>query len=444
VNPKEARPLSRPLPLAEATSSIDASSGTRGIRREYLRCVKAEIKVREEYDKIIKERQSASLEDQRATAVEASGTALDTFLDVVKYRRKHERLRIIQDYVDGLAQKPAASADYLDPKVVLKDAGALPKVPQEVMDASRPRLDAGKKDLNELVDQLEKSVLRAKLLLKREQKLLSKLKAEGSNGISAVGGSKLQALGTTRNELINWIESELGKAGESSDDGPRSEAGEKDYIERQLNSIQRQYSQYLKARQNLILAATGIPEPPVSISEQNETAVRSASDGSTSLGNMSHAIHSYLEGLTSILNDQKSIIQQKSHLTISLAKQLKVASQGLDRLADESHLLPAHPMPSIISQRKGAASFGEEISNYEKPDSSRRARAWVFASDAASTTTRADVLGGLEEGEVAIMDAKKTLVELQRLLGDDGEQGTGMRDIWADLDGHLGVIKSDD
>lgn len=474
ISSQEGSPISTPLSLLDATSDVGpASNGVRGIRREYLRCVRANINARQEYEKIRRQHQlhirpekhhlrRGSRDDSKEEG--SPEISLDHFLDVVKYRRKHERLRILQDYLDMLAQKPAAAADHLDPRVVLKDVGSLPPVPTEVMINTGVPKESKRTDLNELVDQLEKSVLRAKMLLKKEQKLLAKVKADGQprNASSTNSGSRLQALGTARNELINWIETELAKAGESADSGNDQasksvEKKGKDYIDSQLISINRQYSQYTKARQSLILAATGSLEAPPPTAIQKDPEVSTGNEEVDTASTMSYVLHPYLAELMCVSNEQKSMIQQKSHITISLAKQLKEAGQGLDRLAEESHLLPSYPFTSVSTQRKGLegpASLEDEISNLEKPDSSRRVRAWVFASDSSSKNTKDTVLGKLEEGEVAILEARQTLSKLQALLGEDVDAGIGNQtasvsrleksNIWASLDGHLGVLTRDD
>ena len=127
---------------------------------------------------------------------------------------------------------------------------------------------------------------------------------------------------------------------------------------------------------------------------------------------------------------------------------------GRDRLVEESHLLPAHPMPSGNLQRKGLASFADEISSYEKPDSSHRARAWVFASRSASLATKGIISERLEDGQHSISEAQRTLQDLYTLIGEqvkgtDGNEpggriNTGSKDIWGQLDGQLGVIQTDD
>lgn len=457
---------SRPLSIIDTASSGESlPSWVRGVRRDYIRAIRANIKARKEYDTIKGEHRLQDTEKPDGNPHQIhgnSGVALESFIDVVTYRRKHERLGIIQDYFDVLARKPAADANYLDPQVVLKDVESLPKVPEEVMNPSGSHHDSERTDLKELVVQLERSVLRAKLLLKKEQMFLAKFKTgdSGWTASSVSQGRRLQALGMARNELINWIEKELAKAGETLDgsleaqNGKATACAEKDYIESQLNCIQKQYLQYIKTRQRLTCIVNERLKAP-SARTNDDISLQAENDTPASSEAMSHVIYPYLEELISISNEQKSTNQQKSHLTISLAKQLKEAGQGLDRLADESHLLLTHPLPSGGSHRKGPASFSDEISSHEKPNSSHRARAWVYASDSAISTTREVISEKLEDGKRSILDALRTLSRLHSLLGEELVEAKGgvramtceqasTKDLWAKLDGQLGVIKMEE
>ncbi|CZR50519.1 uncharacterized protein PAC_00392 [Phialocephala subalpina] len=454
-------PLNRPLSLVDPAIDVEAAShGVRGLQREYLRSVRANIKARNEYAAISKEhharRTGEDLESETQDFPQQSNSCLgmEAFIYLTMHQQKHERLRITQDYVDVLSQKPAATAEHLDPKVALRDVDSLPKVPPEVLHNASAGPAAGGTALKELVDLLEKSVLRAKMLLKKEQRLLAKVRAD-SSGSPESRGDRLQALGLTRNALINWIEAEMEKAGDGSVDVEDEElsnhdAGGKDYIEAQLASIQRQYGRYIEARQSLVTSATSISEPPVSTTKEEDSNVPALTDDSRPSQGM-QIFYPYLEKLAFTANEQKAAIQQRSHLTISLAKQVKEASQGLDRLADESHLLPAHPMPTASSQRKGLEgplSFNGELLNHEKPDSSARGRAWVYAAESAGTATKNAITEQLEEGGKAMEESRNSVSGLYHLLGyetqDDGLRKTGLKkDIWTALDGALGVIKGD-
>jgi hypothetical protein len=136
---------------------------------------------------------------------------------------------------------------------------------------------------------------------------------------------------------------------------------------------------------------------------------------------------------------------------------LKEAGQGVDRLSEESHLLRAHPMPGTASRGGGfetAAAFGGSMSNHEKPDSSRKARAWAFAADCARAATKNASSEKVKDGRIDVLGTQKAMQELQRLLGENGdaEQRTEFQtamdseqkstgDIWASLVGNLGSIK---
>lgn len=449
--------LPRPLSLVDPTSRVDGTThGIRGLQREHLRCVRANVKAQAEYAEISREHQR-EIEAQSITfdvaSTNCSGSPMESFVDLVNQRQKHERLRIIQDYLDVLAQKPAATQEHLDLQTVLRDVDTLPKMPSEVLNGCISAQGSAGADLKELVDQLEKSVLRAKMLLEREQNLLTKIKAGNAIAIGS-HGSRLEAVGMTRSTLINWIEAELSRASEGSPEPLYQDLASLDKrgkhsIESELMSIHRQYVRYTKARQALVTVVTGHSR----LQDMSPIEEKTNLPGGEPLykSNSMEVTHPYLEEMISISNEQKAMIQQKSHLTISLSKQLKEANQGLDRLADESHLLPAHPLPTAKTYRnglEGPISFGDEIANHEKPDSSLRARAWVHAAQSASHVTRESVSEKLEEGSTALADAQRTLSELHSLLGfgceaesKDGVQKS--KDIWAVLDGNLGVIKGD-
>jgi hypothetical protein len=467
-------PIFQPLSLIEASPSAEASfKGFGGLQKEYIRCLGTNIRARKEYSKTSKEHQlksTAHTQSRDATRdiLQARGNSKlpsSAFIDIVKYRRKHERLRVMQDYVDAVAQKDPATIDQLASRVALKNIGSLPQVPPDVMGTAETHAGSEKTDLKDLVNQLEKAVFRAKLLLQKEQKLLAKIKSHNNPPTNPLPGpgEKLQALGIARNELISWIELELAKTADGSPDSEAPvqirapEDEDEGFVENVVISIQRQYGLYSKLRRILILAATGHldqPAPTKFTQDSDEVEASSATHNSESI---IHIMHSYLAEMVSMSNEQKAMIQQKSYFTISLAKHLKEAGQGVERLSEESHLLPAHPMPGTSSQGNAfdtLASFGGSISNNEMPDSSRKARAWVFAADSARAATRAAVSEKAEEGRMDVLEAQHTLLELQRLLGEGGnsDQRTGIEpakksrqtstgDIWASLAGNMGAIK---
>lgn len=468
VQQNDAYPIFHPLSLLEALPSSETSlKGVRGVQREYIRCLANNIKAQNQYSKASKEHQPRSTHSH-PSGDSAQGTSyaqgdsestLATFVDTVKCRRKHERLCIMQEFVDVVAEKLPENISQLGSDVELQNLGSLPQIPPDVMGTADAHRGSIGSDLRGLVNQLEKAVLRAKLLLQREQRFLEKVKHHNNSrtDLPSHDGGILQALGTTRNELIQWIETELAN---TADDSPEpedniqvnaAESSDMDLIDSELVSIQRQYNQYSKCRRALIIAATGhLEQATPTKAGQDLDSVKGTGVPHNS-ETVNHTVYPYLSEMMSLSSEQKALIQQKSHFTISLAKHLKEAGQGVDRLAEESHLLPAHPMPRTVSHSSNfdaLASFGGSISDQEKPDSSRKAQAWVFAADRARAATRNSVSGKIEEGRMDILGARRTLLELQRLLGEDGSvsapttaKQTKNHDTWATLDGYLGAIK---
>ncbi|KAG9238535.1 hypothetical protein BJ875DRAFT_450549 [Amylocarpus encephaloides] len=458
----ESEPAPQPLSLVQSTYDSGTSShGFRGVQKEYLRCARSNMKARREYSQIRRAHQSSQDPTALHSAPEApSNESITSFLELVKQQQKNDVLRVSQDYINTLAKKPASDSQHLDPQVVLKNSERLPQCPPEVLQLAAPKDRTEIVDLQGLLEKLEKSVLRAKMLLKREQKLLSKFRSEHGNPTPNYT-CRIQALGTTRNELISWIETELSEAAETS---PESEGNDitsahergQDHVNSHLMMISRQYSQYAKTRHSLVAAASGhLPLPHSALENAQQLPEDVIQSRVINFG--SQITHPYLNELLYITNQQKALVQQKSQLTISFARQLKEASQVLDRLEDESHLLPAYPIPANALSRRvieGTGNFGE-LSSYEKPDSSRQVRGWTYASQASATAIKVAILEKLEEGSMAIDATRNSYNDIRLLLGErfDDQQDMEkhidlrehseqrMKDVWAKIDGSLGAIK---
>lgn len=452
INHKDRSTLSRPLSLLNRPIDSNVSEQrTRGLQKEYLRCVQANNNARREFVGISTEHRQVKDESSDEAQIPQSSNEIssftDSYLDMIKQRQRHERLRIVQDYVDVLCQKPAASVDQLNPRLVLRDVESLPKVPSEVLDVPSTAHSSSGTDLASLIDRLEKSVLKAKMLLKSEQKALAKVKANHDAPATSTG-SRLHALGSARNELILWMETEFACAEDNSPDAQQlsgtSDARGKEYIDAQLAIIHRQYTRYAKSRQRLILAAAGTLETP--LTKTVEATANSTDSEEPYESTQAPIALPYLQQIVAISNDQKTIVQQKAHLTTTLIKQFKEGIQELDRLAEESHLLASHPMSAAQSQNKykeKGTSFEEYISQHEKPEYLHRAKAWVSAADLAGKSTEVSVLESIEDGKFMVERAQGSLETLRKILGSTDPETEIGTDIWNGLDGMLGVINSD-
>ncbi|KFY16943.1 hypothetical protein V491_05160 [Pseudogymnoascus sp. VKM F-3775] len=455
--------LLAPISLAcEPANKLPTTSGNYGLRKEYLRALKANIKARQEFARL-------TTESQITKEKEVEEISLAPYLALEKQKQKLERLRILQKYVDTLAIKTPAFASFLEQPT--DSIEALPQLPTEaIASAAHSGSESSTVNLDDLIQDLERDVLRAKLLLRSEKELLAKIQAEQQKQLRRRSSLKpaepdqaLKALEKTRNELISWVEEELGKAGDS-DAQPGNPSKSRDSevpIEESVNEVREKYARYLRERKGLLEALArpavpdvtpktennDIPQEPLSTSEVAETA---------------GFISPYLSELLAISREQKSLSQQRSHLTTSLAKKNKETIQVFDRLAEESHLLPKYQLPQKRG-RKGTGTFADEVSMAvkESPGVSHRAGEWTYAAQASSIDTMEAVCVNVDEGKTAIEEAKTALDNLDQMLGysarktgkenisggdiwmQEAESG-GAKDentnIWSTLDGQLGVL----
>jgi hypothetical protein len=487
-------PLSSPLALVQPSRSITIPAEARGLHKEYLKALNANSSARAEYDKIqaeISRGSKARSGAARAVSGPTTSNPLEDHLIKLKLQRKQEKLRTVEKHIALLNRKPAASATFLDPEEILRDTRPLPDVPREVVEGLALEDASGKADLKGLIDRLEKQVLRAKLLLKSEEKLLDTVKGRSTIRPESIDDhSKLSALNATRTELINWMETELSKVpgDEEGNEGGDAYAGttqvsvDNSQMEEQLADIRSKYAQYLAARKSLLQLVSQQPQPPPGMPPKSDSATEQE-PRTTAPPPGTYLLTPYLERLLSLAREQKGLITQKSHLNTTIAKQLKETAQLLDHLAEESNLLPSHPVPGgTTTSRRKPPGFGDALGVSETLDSSGRVRPWVYAADSAKIATLEAVAEKIEEGQVALEGSMGALREIDRLLGrspaaaevegverpgditeDDiwlandrssARAGAARKharkesragnttDLWAFLDGSLGLLKS--
>jgi hypothetical protein len=455
VNPAAGHAQGPVISLVHDSTSVKIASGSiPGLQKEYLKALRANIKACREYDRVcntnslrngdLTSRDVLPGSSYSGTNLPCKSDHLDSYLALIKKRQRHERLRILQDYADKLEHKSAAATFF--PDQTNPQLSGLPQLPVEIVASSASGVqEQDHKALKDLIRGLEQAVLRAKVQLRNEKQLLEQVRAGSSKrrrgDLNSVPRDvqTLQALGRTRNELITWVEEELGKAGDSGSQDiheahHRSPPDTKESIEDQLTLVKAQYGRYVQARQIFIDTIAEMVEPVLTInpSEKKESEAEDNEMETTPL--TTWIVSPYLRDLQLISNEQKSSIQQKSHLTVSLAKQHKETAQLFDRLAHESHLLPQYPQPTSKASRRDHSQFDlDAMAGKEMPSAAHRARAWTYAAESASAATKDFVLASMLEGEAAIEGAREMLSTLEKLLGrkkSSTEPGLVEDDIW--------------
>lgn len=447
-----------------------------GLRRNYLKVVQAHVKARDEHDRLTQELDEGAMktmrQEQQQIEDEAS-THVTTYLELLQAQRKYQKLRILQNHLDILAQKDAAQIDYLSMNSIFKKIALAPQVPSP---ASLEEKLASENSTKILFLRLEKALLRAKSSSEKEKQLLAQALSEEQSETTLKNAdppnvsAQAFALKQTRDELVHWVEEQLAQGGQGEEDtGGEPSADMKETtldIGQREKAIKEKYDQYLQTRKSLLALLSakrhaslnkpaGAPndislQPPNSEKEQTENRCDNAS-----------IVLSYLtEYLIPAASAQNRFIQHEFHLSKILESQSKETVHVLERLADESHLLSNYPY--LATQRRfknkaaalGGQKLGSELGN--EAESVSLARAWAFASSAARSTKQDEVRESVEHGEKHAQIAKDRIRELREILLGDAEQEGAKEDedqagkpsemkssnsisIWAGLGGNFSL-----
>lgn len=430
-------PQTGALALSSAECTIKSTAGVRGLQRDYLKALYANVKAKQDQEAV----RQAGQEGSTATARTPDDSGrLEEHITSIKLKRKQERLQAVEKYLELLAQKPAASPEFVRPEEIFKNSNRLPEVPKTVVSGFAVNNDSTKTDLKALVDRLEKAVLRSKLLLKKEEQLLEEVRSRPTATRGTMSdGSKLAALSATRNELIAWMEAELGKASrlddlqyEEADEEQRTTA-DKSHVHEQLAIVKGKYTEYVAARKTLVQLAQQPTQPEIEMKARPENTFHSPSEVAHTAPS-TYLITPYIEALIQVGLKQRGSIVQKSHINTVLAKQTEETIRALDRLTEESQLIPGHAMPGVARPKKGP---GGDLPRNDTEKLSDRVQPWIFASDTAKLATLEAVAEKIEEGQVALEKSTRSLAEINQLLGrnvnpggESTEEDTTMDDIW--------------
>ncbi|KAI3397617.1 hypothetical protein diail_10590 [Diaporthe ilicicola] len=424
------------LALSGAECTITSTAGVRGLQRDYLKALHANIKAKRDQEEVRHAGEGCKTVTMRTFN---DSNRVEEHVTSIKLKRKQERLQSIEKYLDILGQKPAASPEFMRPEAIFKDSARLTEVPKTVVSGFATNNGSAKTDLKALVDRLEKAVLRSKLFLKKEEQLLEEIRSRPTATRGKVSdGAKLTALSTTRNELIGWMEAELGNASRLDDprheevDGKRETTTDSAHVHEQLANLKDKYANYVAARKALVQLVRQHPQPdirPPSEYTSHTQSKRVPPAPST------HLITPYIESLIKAGQDQRDSITQKSHLNAILAKQTEGTVRALDRLTEESQMIPDHPIPGAARRTKAKGADPPSTGIDKLTD---RVQPWASAADAAKLATLEAVAEKIEEGQVALERSTKSLAEIEQLLGRKvhlggesmADEDTTMDDIW--------------
>lgn len=411
--------LKPPFSLVE-TPDNEAPAGTSASRlqQEYKKALQANLAARKQFSEA-RQKHLTSNEREQATNRQENENPLEDRIATLKLRQKRDGLFAIQSSLEILSERPAAMEDFLDTEQMFNDVSEMPTVPKEILNTMVIEQTSPPKDLNATINQLDKVVLKAKLRLKHEEQLLQETKSK-ARGLSTEGhqSSKLEALGATRNELINWIETELGNAsneGEGDDDGGdgnKHASGDPASILAQLNDIQEKYLKYVSIRTEVLEnfdnnIAAFLPQtstPPTQNADKDSSAETARP--------MDHFLTPCVQSLLQTSKSNKGLIAQKSHISSTLAKNKKVTSKQISSASQSSGLLSKYPS---TEEEPEHPSHQLDLASKTKP--------WIAATDSAKITSLEDVAGKLDVGQEALENSMAALQQLQQLTGEGRAEG---------------------
>lgn len=415
---------------ADGTVNTD-STPANSVYRQYLDALKENIAARKNFEAARHYDISESHTEETAAGASAL-SGLNERLALLKLHQKRDGLYAVQETLDTLLEQPAADAEFLDSERMFQGTPALPPLPQDVINTMVIEQSSSPLEIAGQVNQLERVVLRAKLLLRQEEQLLQEARQRVRRSSQPPSQSaKLMALGATRDELIDWIETELGRASpemQLAQDGISSEGPDKvdpAALQAQLGAIKEKYTLYVSARKVLLEMAASESKPSQPLSANTKSSKR-ASPAAPSRPPMDHLVVPYLASLVASSANHKAAVAYRTHISSLLNKTAQIHNRQVSRLAEESHLLSTFP-PGGVSGRLGTDSGSQaSIAAAVTP--------WVEASDAAKMATLESVAETVENGQIALEGLMSTLEGIGKITGKDILSSEVDEDTWLGAD----------
>jgi hypothetical protein len=464
-----------------------------GLRRQYLKEIRANIKARQNYQGLLA---SGISEDGGVTndgEVGDGATRLETHLKLLQMRKGHKAVQIARHYLEKLKETNPAKDGGLDFRSDPVHEDEMSQLPS-VGGANSAGSDGESTKI--LTEKLERAVIRAKYQLEREKGLLAEVKARHANGSSdgrmMDPRARRKALSATRDELVRFLEEKMSSASLENDDVPTHAtehggelASDCEQIHKQINA---EYEGYITARKRLLETAAKAlyisPEPGsktiVSDNSTKAVEIRARAPAPVTGQSTISTLPFISEQLLPLLQDQKAAALQKSYTAKVLNAERVKALDSLERLADESHLLPAYPImarqerfKNVAAALGGSRKLGQATGGprEEKDEMVRRAEAWAFAAEEAKKAEEHSVMERVRHGNELLDGAGESLAILDQLLrgnppdselGSDGDEAEKRLDAagavthnaqsrrirpseqeqgpWVGLNGRIGIV----
>ncbi|WEW58492.1 hypothetical protein PRK78_003960 [Emydomyces testavorans] len=413
-----------------------------GLRAQYLKALQANVAVRKEYDGLLEEINALTEKVGRCDTKESSdaqGQELQTYLSLLRSRQQLRKIQICQHFLDKLNAMEAAGPDYLDINRETKHICLLPKGLSAHQEGSR-NTASQETQPDTLLHELERAVLVAKSQTDNEKRHLTMLKAHAQSRQgrepSICPQVRLKALMRTRDELVQWVENTLVASGmedASVIEGEAQRREGRDGNESQVSrerlkaEIEQLYIAYLSARRKLLDAVSATSCLPMKSPFKAKHTASQYQESEQSSTDFSIVFPYVYENVSSILKAQRATTVQNALLSALLSKERWTAAKVLERLQNESHLLPEYPILARQPRFKHTVAAinsrsdigGSPLTQTQASEIVTHAEAWAFASGAAHDTTKGHIDGQLAIGTEMAKSAEGTLRGIYEIMNQD-------------------------
>lgn len=414
------------LPPAEYVEAVTVvPREITGLERRYLEALQKNVQARKEYDDLQKLAQPPS-----ASRAKFQETGLSDHIRLLRLKKRHDELQILQRYMTRLKNSTAAKPHFLDLKKVQE-----PGLGSLAFGYQNHSGDIGQTQDSDdtLLRRLEIAVIRAEHQLEAERRLLAEVEQDALNVPELVKYSnRSRALAATRDELVTWIEDRLSSSPSNEksfiDDGLHEQRTESP-IPHLQEEIMEKYDKYVKMRQRILDLVSSFT---TALQNRPPEAKGSGTNINTSSPATQSPTPSIFPFLTSQIRYPTQLRQfhrqQTAYFNKLIDKERSTTTSELSRLADESHLLPTYPMLAQKEMIKHAVVAiaskplaGNVKSGSEENEMIKRMDMWAFAANSAKEASKDVVRSHLEKGGEALEEGEKWAVRLRDLLGDDEE-----------------------
>lgn len=428
-----------------------------GLRRQYLKEIQANIKARQKYQDFLTLKKSERVSVPGIGENGKGARRLETHLKLLQMRKRHEEVRIMRHYLEALKETNPAKDGALDFRSGQVHGDELPPL-ASVGGANGAGYQG--ESTKALTEKLERAVIRAKDQLEREKALLAEVKARHATDSLQDGvidpKARVAALCAAKDELVRFLEEKMSCASLEDEDVParvteqcNEPRSSQEEVEEQIKA---EYEAYVTARKRVLEAAANAlytsPEPDpgtAAVSDKSTRAAENRARPPPATGQSAVSTLPFIsEQILPLVQNQKATTLQKSYTAKVVKTQRAKAVGSLERLADESHLLPAYPImarqeryKNVAAALGGPGKLGQAMSEPGQGDELvRSAEAWTFAAEEAKKAEEDFVRERIKCGNEMLDGAKESLAVLDQLLGGDKEQSEldgddgGEADIW--------------